>query len=78
MMRVFTRQIIRNQIISTRKSEDELERYFTAKFAEMDVNPKKIDYVNINERIQKYESYYAKALRTEASEAISNYHSNEV
>ena len=77
MMRVYTRQIIRNHIITTRKSENILERYFAAKFAEMRVSPKKLEKGDVNERIQKYESYYARALRTEAVEAVSSYHINE-
>jgi hypothetical protein len=73
MIQIVNRQIIRNRLLSAKLAKSDLEEYFSTKYAEMGINPIKLEATDIQEQIREYESFFASALRTEAVEAVSSY-----
>jgi hypothetical protein len=67
------RQIIRHRLLSAKNNKSDLDEYFSKKYAQMGIHPIKIEESNVQEQIQEYESFFARALRTKAVEAVSSY-----
>jgi hypothetical protein len=73
MIQIVKRQIIRHCLLSAKLAKSGLDEYFSRKYAEMGINPMNLEEGNIQEQIQEYETFFARALRIEAVEAVSTY-----
>jgi len=73
MIQIVNRQVIRHCLLSAKQAKSDLDEYFSTKYTEMGIKPMNLEGGNIQEQIQEYETFFARALRIEAVEAVSTY-----